>query len=142
MELKARKKPQAPVPIPMVQSRPAKAPKKTERYHYVITIQCNTMLYHTIQNMLAASHTAQNFTYTSIADLIRAARVASRDGMPLTELEEEWEKLTTSIRFDPAIKIFFSSLPDRMRVKLLEPPRRSFLNQHQGIKSLGIAPHA
>src|SRR5262249_24945443 len=131
MELKARKKPQAPVPIPMVQSRPAKAPKKTERYHYVITIQCNTMRYHTIQNMLAASHTAQDFTYTSIADLIRAALAAYRDGMPLTELEEKGEKLTTTIRVDRAIKDFYSSLPGRMRVKLLERALRSFLKQHR-----------
>jgi len=79
--------------------------------------------------MLAASHTAQDFTYTSIADLIRAALAAYRDGMPLTELEEKGEKLTTTIRVDRAIKDFYSSLPDRMRVRLLERALRSFLKQ-------------
>ncbi len=129
MELKARKKPQAPVPIPVEKRSPPKAPEKTEHYRYMITIQCNTMLYNTIQNMLAASHTAQDFTYTSIADLIRAALAAYRDGMPLTELEEKGEKLTTTIRVDRAIKDFYSSLPDRMRVRLLERALRSFLKQ-------------
>jgi hypothetical protein len=131
MELKARKKPQAPAPIPVVKPRPPKAPKKTEHYRYMVTIQCNTMLYNTIQNMLAASHTAQDFTYTSIADLIRAALAAYRDGMPLTELEEKGQKLTTTIRVDRTIKEFYSSLPDRMRVKLLERTLRSFLKQHR-----------
>ena len=81
--------------------------------------------------MLTASHIAQDFTYTSSADLIRAALAAYRDGMPLTELEEKGEKLTTTIRVDRATKDFYSSLPDRMRVKLLERALRSFLKQHR-----------
>lgn len=131
MELKARKRTQAPTPAPVVTPRPRKAPEKAEHYRYMITIQCNTMLYDTIQNMLTASHAAQDFTYTSIADVIRAALVAYRDGMPLTELDEKGVKLTTTIRIDRAIKDFYSSLPDRMRAKLLERALRSFLKQHR-----------
>src|SRR5262249_23304593 len=131
MELKARKKTQAPAPIASVKASPRQAPEKPEHYRYMITIQCNTMLYHTIQNMLTASHAAQDFTYTSIAQVIRAALAAYRNGMRLTELDEKGEKLTTTIRVDRTTKDFYSSLPDRMRVKILERALRSFLKERR-----------
>lgn len=87
------------------------------------------MLYNTIQNMLAASHTAQDFTYTSVADVMRAALGAYREGLSLTELEEKGEKVTTTIRVDRATKDFYSSLPGRMRTRILERAIRTFLKQ-------------
>lgn len=79
--------------------------------------------------MLAASHAAQDFTHTSVADVIRAALGAYRGGMSLTELEEKGEKLTTTVRVDRVTKDFYSSLPGRMRTRILERAIRSFLKQ-------------
>jgi hypothetical protein len=49
--------------------------------------------------------------------------------MSLTELEEKGEKLTTTVRVDRTTKDFYSSLPGRMRTRILERAIRSFLKQ-------------
>jgi hypothetical protein len=89
------------------------------------------MLYDTIQNKLSTAHAAADFTYTSIADIIRAALGAYRQGMALTELEEKGEKMMTTIRVDPTTRDFYSALPERMRTRILERAIRSFLKQRQ-----------
>ena len=99
------------------------------RYTHSIYIRCNAMLYQTISNMLTSAHTAQDFTYVSVADFIRAALSAYKDGMPLTELDERGEKINTTVRADEALKNFYSSLPDRLRSKLVERALRTFLKQ-------------
>lgn len=98
-------------------------------YTQSIYIRCNAMLYQTISNMLTSAHTAQDFTYVSVADFIRAALSAYKDGMPLTEIDERGEKINTTIRADEALKNFYSSLPDRLRSKLVERALRTFLKQ-------------
>ena len=134
MELKARKKiqlPQLPARVRRKsQEKPAK-PDKADTYPHMITIRCNTMLYDTIQNMLTTAHTAQDFTYTSIADVLRAALGAYQQGMALTELEEKGEKLMTTIRVDRHTRDFYASLPERMRTKILERTIRTFLKQQR-----------
>jgi hypothetical protein len=81
--------------------------------------------------MIAASHAAQDFTYVSPSDFIRASLQAYREGMPLTELEESGEKIGTTIRVDSTTKAFYSSLPNRMRTRILERAIRTFIKQHR-----------
>ncbi len=137
MELQARKK-KAPVAPVSSRKRPSPArPEvkphdvKDDVYSDVLQIRCNTLLYDTIHNMILSSHTAQDFTYRSPSDVIRSALQAYQDGMELTELEEQGEKVSTTIRVDRAMKTFYASLPDRMRTKLLERAIRTFLKQRR-----------
>ena len=85
MEIRARKKKEET--DHHVQAEQAPEPRRTGSYREVIGIRCNTILYNSIQNMLSASHAAQDFTYTSAVDFIRSALQAYKDGMALTELD-------------------------------------------------------
>lgn len=110
-------------------------PKQQEKttngkYNHSIYIRCNAMLYNTMQNILLASHTAQDFTYVSVADFIRAVLHAYSDGMPLTELDRKGEKISTTIRVDERLKDFYQSLPDRLKSKLVERAIRTFMKSH------------
>ena len=105
-------------------------PVKTRGAHQeVILVRCNAPLYETIRNMISASHTAQDFTFTSVTDFIRSALEAYRDGMELTELDETGAKTTTTVRVDRATKQFHASLPDRLRSRLAERAIRTFLKR-------------
>lgn len=138
MELRAKQKKQQRRRAPR-KTRPVTEPRKGQvsppvkagGYRSVLTIRCNTLLYNTIQNMIATSHTAQDFTYASPADFIRTALKSYQEGLPLTELEEKGEKIETTIRVAHALKEFYTSLPDRSRAKLLERAIRTFIKQHQ-----------
>ena len=87
------------------------------------------MLYNTIQNIIATAHTAEDFTYVSAADLIRAALGAYKDGMPLTELSQNGSKISTTVRVDKGLLDFYHLLPDRMRTQLVERAIRTFLKR-------------
>jgi hypothetical protein len=140
MEIRARKKKpaaapakakprQAGKPPPRLVPAPEPEPKRAGAYREVIGIRCNTMLYNSIQNMLSAAHTAQDFTYTSAVDFIRSALQAYKDGMVLTELDQKGEKTALTIRTDPALKNFYTSLPDRLRTKILERAIRTYMKE-------------
>lgn len=102
------------------------------KYNHSIYIRCNSILYNTMQNRLATAHTAQDFTYVSVADFIRAALQAYFDGMPLTELDQTGEKINTTIRVDKGLKTFYQNLPDRLKSKLVERAIRTFIkSQYQ-----------
>ena len=126
MELKARQKnkkapklepvPEAPKPSPLVAT-----------HDYTITLQFNTLLYMTLQNMISSAHTANDFTYTSVADVIRTALQAYADGMELTELDEKGDRRNISIRMTKSQYDFYKSLPNRMGRKLVERAVRTFL---------------
>lgn len=134
MELKARKRNGPTVPsLAEVHkiSPPLHLSPKNGQFQYMIAIRCNSMLYNTIQNMLTASHASQDFTYTSVTDFVRRALEAYRDGMVLTELDEKGEKMFTTMRVDRVTRDFYRSLPDRMRVKILERAIRTFLKQQR-----------
>src|SRR5262245_35513387 len=136
MELRARNKrkeilsPLAAAPVTAGDNR---AEKDTSRYS--ITVRYDTLLYDTLQNMIRSAHTAQDFTYTSIADFIRAALRAYKDGMVLTELEHKGPKTETSLRVDRDLSLFYNSLPSRMRAKILERVIRTFMKQQTITKS-------
>lgn len=70
--------------------------------------------------MIRSAHTAQDFTYASPADFIRAALRAYKNGMALTELDQGGAKLETSLRVDRDLWLFYKALPGRMRSKILE----------------------
>jgi Arc/MetJ-type ribon-helix-helix transcriptional regulator len=126
MELKARQK--------------SKKSQKTEQHHevskpsssdtnhdYTITLQFNTLLYTTLQNMISSAHTSNDFTYASVADVIRTALQAYADGMELRELDEKGERRNISIRMTKSQHDFYKSLPSRMGRKLVERAVRTFL---------------
>jgi len=137
MELRARtisRKPpkkgretNAPPPAPPMGAT-AETPS-TAGAHHSITVRYDTLLYNTLQNMLRSAHTAQDFTYASLADFIRAALRAYKDGMTLTELDQGGPKIETTLRVDRDLWLFYKSLPGRMRSKILERAIRTFMKQ-------------
>ena len=135
MELRARKKRQevlGPPPAAPVPAGENRAEKDTPRYS--ITVRYDTLLYDTLQNMIRSAHTAQDFTYTSLADFIRAALRAHKDGMILTELDQNGPKVETSLRVERDLWLFYKSLPGRMRSKILERAIRTFMQQSTGAR--------
>ena len=59
---------------PPVTPKPAaEGAASREGPHHSITVRYDTLLYDTLQNMIRSSHTAQDFTYASLADFVRAA---------------------------------------------------------------------
>lgn len=98
-----------------------------DTYEHSITIQCHALLYTTLQNTIEAMHTGNDFTYTSVTDLIRAALKAYQEGMELTELVQPGKKKQTSIRVDNSLYKFYKSLPNQMRTKIIERAIRTFI---------------
>jgi hypothetical protein len=98
--------------------------------YHSLTVRYDTLLYDTLQNMIRSSHTAQDFTYPSLADFIRAALRAYKDGMVLTELDQHGPKRETSLRVDRELWLFYKALPGRLRSKILERVLRTFM-KHQ-----------
>jgi hypothetical protein len=130
MELHARSKRKevlAPLATASETAGEKRAAKDTPRYS--ITVRYDTLLYDTLQNMIRSAHTAQDFTYTSLADFIRAALRAYKDGMVLTELDQSGHKMETSLRVERDLWLFYKSLPGRMRSKILERVIRTFMRQ-------------
>lgn len=126
MDLTAkRKKKQANAPAPI------KPPTINQEHTYThsITVRYSTLLYTTLQNMIAAAHMANDFTYTSVADVVRAALQQYKDGMELTEPDEPGEKKQTSIRVTAQLQDFYKTWPNQMRTKILERTIRTFLKQ-------------
>jgi hypothetical protein len=109
-----------------------KLSREKGRQRYSLRVRYDTILYDTLQNMIRSSHAAQDFTYPSLADFIRAALQAYKDGMILTELDQNGPKVETSLRVDRELWQFYKSLPDRMRPKILERVIRTFVKQTFG----------
>ena len=128
MDLRAKKK-----KIKKTTTQAISSPVETAKlesstiYEHSITIQCNALLYNTLQNKIKALHTGNDFTYTSVTDLIRAALKAYQSGMELTELEQPGKKKQTSIRVDDSLYKFYKSLPNQLRTKILEKAIRTFI---------------
>jgi uncharacterized protein (DUF4415 family) len=130
VELRARnKRTDAGVPASAMPVAEGASQAGRDTARHPITVRYDTLLYDTLQNMVLSSHTAQDFTYTSIADFIRAALRAHKDGMILTELDRNGPKTETSIRVDQDLWLFYKSLPRRMRTKILERAIRTFMKQ-------------
>jgi hypothetical protein len=138
MEIRSRKRKPAEAPAkgkprqpknPPQQLVSAPEPKRAGAYRESIGIRCNTMLYNSIQNMLSASHAAQDFTYTSAVDFIRSALQAYKDSMVLTELDQKGEKTALTLRTDAELKAFYTSFPDRLRSKILESAIRTYMKR-------------
>ena len=102
-------------------------PANKDVFTHSITVQCNTLLYTTLQNMIISAHTAGDFTYSSVADIFRTALRAYKGGMQLTELEQAGKKRQTSIRVDEELHDFYRSWPSQLRTKILERVLRTFL---------------
>ena len=98
-----------------------------KKFTEAVTVRYGTALYGTIQNIIESAHAAQDFTYTSPADLIRAALQAYKDGMELTELAVQGDKTETTLRMPSDLKNFYQSLPARMRTQILERAIRTFI---------------
>ncbi len=128
MDLRAKKK-KTKEPTSQPTSSPIEIakPESSTIYEHSITIQCNALLYNTLQNKIKALHTGNDFTYTSVTDLIRAALKAYQSGMELTELEQPGKKKQTSIRVDDSLYKFYKSLPNQLRTKILEKAIRTFI---------------
>jgi hypothetical protein len=128
MEIAARKqkrqaeKPSVIADIALVESN-------IKAHTHSVTVQFNALLYTTLQNMIASAHTASDFTYTSVTDVIRAALQAYKEGMELTELPVSGAKKNTSIRLNEELYTFYQTWPSQLRTKILERVVRSFLKK-------------
>jgi hypothetical protein len=130
MELRARNRRKEVIPPPSAAPVIAgESSVEKDLTRYSITVRYDTLLYDTLQNMIRSAHTAQDFTYTSLADFIRAALRAYKNGMVLTELDQSSPKMETSLRVDRDLWLFYKSLPGRMRSKILERAIRTFMKQ-------------
>jgi len=131
MDLKAKKKKHNSVQQISKSSEliPIETPSSetVNTYEHSISIQCNTLLYTTLQNTVKALHTGNDFTYTSVTDIIRAAIKAYQEGMELTELEQFGTKKQTSIRVDNSLYKFYKSLPNQLRTKIIEKAIRTYI---------------
>ena len=128
MDLKAKKKKQQQPKEEAISSVQESVKSEANNiYEHSITIQCNALLYTTLQNTIKALHTGNDFTYTSVTDIIRAALKAYQEGMELTELEQPGKKKQTSIRVDDSLYKFYKSLPNQLRTKILEKAIRTFI---------------
>jgi hypothetical protein len=117
---------------PMTAVAERKLGKERGGQSYSVRVRYDTILYDTLQNMIHSSHAAQDFTYPSLADFIRAALQAYKDGMVLTELDQNGPKVETSLRVDRELWQFYKSLPERMRPKILERVIRTFVKHTFG----------
>lgn len=129
MDLKARRKKQTIPSSPASSTvEPASATSTKENaYDHTLSLQFNTLLYTTLQNMVDNAYTAGDFTYTSVADFIRAALDAYQSGMTLTEMDTHGDQRNISLRVTKRQHDFYKSLPNRLRRKLLERAVRSFI---------------
>jgi hypothetical protein len=131
VRIKAREKKRSAPETETAPTMPAAGGERPRRDHkkYAdsLTVRYGTALYGTIQNIIDSSHAAQNFTYTSPSDFVRAALQAYKDGMPLTELEVPGEKMESKLRVPGELKRFYQSLPAQMRTKILERAIRTFI---------------
>lgn len=97
------------------------------RFSYSITVRYSTNLYGTVHNMIESSHIAQDFTYLSPSDFVRAALRAYKEGMVLTEVGVDSAKRETKLRVDEELYRFYQSLPKGIRSKLLERAIRTLI---------------
>lgn len=94
-----------------------------------IAVRYGTSLHSTIQNMIETSHVAQDFTFVTPSDFVRAALEAYRDGMQLTELDVPGEKREVKIRVHTDLRQFYETLPKGMRTKIVERAIRTYMKQ-------------
>lgn len=124
-------KPESTAPLPQKQVEPSPTPKTvretTSTLDESIQIQCNTLLYNTLQNMLASAHAAGDFTHTSVAEIIRTAMRAHQEGLPLSEMVEKGKKKQTTIRLDRDLFDHYKSWPSRLRTQILERVIRTYI---------------
>jgi hypothetical protein len=122
----------APAASPSAAVTERRVGKEKEGQRYSVRVRYDTILYDTLQNMIRSSHAAQDFTYPSLADFIRAALQAYKDGMVLTELDQNGPKVETSLRVDRELWQVYKSLPGRIGPKILERIIRTFVKQAFG----------
>ncbi|NJR57361.1 MAG: hypothetical protein HC768_24335 [Acaryochloris sp. CRU_2_0] len=128
MDLTAKRKKQQSAPANLQEKEALSVNASSEdTFTHSITIRYSTLLYTTLQNMISAAHTANDFTYTSVADVVRAALQAYKEGMELSEPDEPSEKKQTSIRVNSVLLDFYKSWPNQMRTKILERAIRTYI---------------
>jgi hypothetical protein len=119
-------------PPPAVAGAERKVEPEKGGQSYSVRVRYDTILYDTLQNMIRSAHAAQDFTYPSVADFIRAALQAYQAGMVLTELEQHGPKVETSLRLDRELWQFYKAWPARMRPTLLDRVLRTFVKHALG----------
>ncbi len=133
MQLKARKKsqpsPELVKPNAVPEVAEAATPAIARQESSEITLRFDRMLYERLQNSLAASHVAGDFSYVSVSDVIRAAMRAYQDGMELTELAPSGNKKGYTLRIDAELRTFYSTLPNRLKSQIIERAVRSYMKE-------------
>ncbi|MDD9999674.1 MAG: hypothetical protein OXQ89_18195 [Rhodospirillaceae bacterium] len=98
-----------------------------QKFVHSITVRYSTNLYGTLHNMIESAHIAQDFTYLSPSDFVRAALRAYKNGMVLTEVSADGAKRETKLRVDDELYRFYQSLPKGIRSKLVERAIRTLI---------------
>lgn len=90
---------------------------------YVIALRVNALLYNTLQNYLFAMHNVSDYTFTSISDVLRHILLQIEGG----ELQnkgaircDDKTYVDVTVRVTEKQKIFWSSLPNRLKRVIME----------------------
>ena len=142
MELRARKNRPSPELVePSAEqafrssddSAPATPSAATGDENSEVTIRLDRMLYERLQNSIQASHTAGDFSFVSVSDVIRAAIEAYRDGMELTELAPRGGKKNYTLRVTAPLRAFYNTLPNRLKSQIIERAIRTYIKERMNV---------
>ena len=96
-----------------------------------LVLRCNTLLHQALRHHLTAMHRASNYTFSSVADLLRhiLAKI-ERGELGLADcpaIDAEYQ--TVCVRVSDAQKNFWQRLPHRNRRLILEKAITEFVTQ-------------
>lgn len=107
-------------------------PKTDNKLTHKLAIRLNTTLHNTIHNYLEAMHSAGDYSYSSMADILRKVLSSMEDNslkynIIKAPISDEYIELT--LRCTDSQKQFWKSLPSGNKVRILEKAIIAFL-QH------------
>lgn len=89
----------------------------------IISLRINTLLYNTLHNYLLAMHNVSDYKFSSISDVLRYILAQIEEhGFSTDQIiqDKELEYTEVIIRVTSKQKLFWKSLPDRNKRKIME----------------------
>ena len=89
----------------------------------IISLRINTLLYNTLYNYLLAMHNVSDYKFSSISDVLRYILAQIEEhGFSTDQIiqDKELEYTEVIIRVTSKQKLFWKSLPDRNKRKIME----------------------
>ena len=89
----------------------------------VVALRINALLYNTLQNYLSAMHNVSDYTFTSVSDILRHILSQIQHGESQNKGVMRFDDkryVDVTIRVTEQQKIFWSSLPNRLKRTIME----------------------